>query len=457
MEQWLSKAAPAAKGKIELRDQVATMRAETGAKEPEPPPPPSSRRRIAAASPYKGVQLRRAGGARGQARSLQPAAPARTATVAGVGIPTDSASTAALHLPPSLRRSRPRKPGRRRRSVRFGLGRALRPGARPHAPAAARRARGPGGRRPAALAAAPSGPHGDDARHRAHGDRARAPSRAPARAAARRASRRAGPRPTAGGLAGEPWPRARRASAPGRRPLRPPARGLPGSPRRHDGGKHPPARAGRRPLRPPARGSANAGPRARGLPAPITTPQPAPAAQPPPPPRLSIPEPPPRRPPLPSLLTIGPGRRSLSTFGAIIVSAFTATAVVSVALYLFTHRDKGTAGAASASASAAPAPPPSAVRTAAPAPSASASAGANPADLPYGFGYLTVASPAKANVYVSGKLAGPVNKALKVRCGRWFIRLAAPQEGRYPEWVSKGETVVVACQDSTRLDMGPGP
>jgi len=50
-----------------------------------------------------------------------------------------------------------------------------------------------------------------------------------------------------------------------------------------------------------------------------------------------------------------------------------------------------------------------------------------------------------------------VNKPLKVRCGRFFIRLAAPQEGKYPEWVSKGETVVVACQDSTRLEMGPRP
>jgi hypothetical protein len=76
--------------------------------------------------------------------------------------------------------------------------------------------------------------------------------------------------------------------------------------------------------------------------------------------------------------------------------------------------------------------------------------------LPYGYGYLTVASPANANVYVSGKLAGPVNKPLKVRCGRWFIRLAAPQEGgRYPEWVSAGETVIVPCQESTRLEMGP--
>jgi hypothetical protein len=97
--------------------------------------------------------------------------------------------------------------------------------------------------------------------------------------------------------------------------------------------------------------------------------------------------------------------------------------------------------------------------TAAPVhPTATASAEANPTLLPYGYGYLTVVSPANATVYVSGKLAGPVNKPLKVRCGTWFIRLAAPSEGgRYPEWVSKGETAVVPCQEATRLDISPKP
>ena len=73
------------------------------------------------------------------------------------------------------------------------------------------------------------------------------------------------------------------------------------------------------------------------------------------------------------------------------------------------------------------------------------------------FGYLTVASPTVAHVYLSGKDLGPVNEPLQVRCGRWFIRLATPREGRYPEWVSRGETINVACQTSTRIEILPTP
>ncbi len=56
IEQWLTKATPPAKGKAELRERVAALRAE---KEPEAPPPPSSRRRITATSttPYQGVRF----------------------------------------------------------------------------------------------------------------------------------------------------------------------------------------------------------------------------------------------------------------------------------------------------------------------------------------------------------------------------------------------------------------
>ena len=434
MEQWLSKAAPPAKGKAELRDQVATLRAEIGAKDPDPPPPPSSRRRIAAASPYKGVQFGAPAASAAKPAPSKPAAPARTATVAGVGVQRPRRRPWRSTCPPSLERipapqAQPATAFSIRfgpEPVRFGPPPDLTPLPPPVAPAAPPTLRRDG--HPAALAAAPSGPHGDDARHRARDDRAGAPPRAPARAAARRGSGRARPR----AAAGEPWPRARRAGPARRRPLRAPAGGLPCSPAVTTGGDtSQPAPAVVRFGPPPA-----AAPAPTPAPAPAAflpaTPQPAPAAQPPPPPRLSIPEPPPRRPPLPSLLTIGPGRRSLSTFGTIVVSAFTATAVVSLALYLFVHRDKGAAGAASASASAAPGPPPRPFAPPRLSPSASASAAANPADLPFGFGYLTIVSPAKANVYVSGKLAGPVNKALKVRCGRWFIRLAAPQEGHTP-------------------------
>jgi serine/threonine-protein kinase len=152
--------------------------------------------------------------------------------------------------------------------------------------------------------------------------------------------------------------------------------------------------------------------------------------------------------------------------GTIVVSAVTATVVVAAGLYLYVHRGSASPPAlavpAPATAIAAPAPPPAA--TVAPAASSAASdasaapaPSADPADLPYGYGYLTVVSPASANVYLSGKIAGPVNQALKVRCGRWFVRLAAPPESRYPDWVSRGETVVVACQELTRLELSRRP
>jgi hypothetical protein len=140
-----------------------------------------------------------------------------------------------------------------------------------------------------------------------------------------------------------------------------------------------------------------------------------------------------------------------------VVSAVTATVVVTVALVFFVRRDKtaGSSTAPSASALAPSSTAPVAVTTASvPAPPLASAVEPSAADLPYGYGYLTVVTPANANIYLSGKLAGPVNKPLKVRCGQWFIRLATPQEGgRYPDWVSKGETALVPCQASTRIDM----
>ncbi len=449
MEQWLTKAAPPAKGKAELRERVATLRTETGAKDAEPPPPPSSRRRIStAASPYQGVHFGpvptspQAPAAR--VAPTKPAVPVRTATVTGVGMPVASAAaTVALNLPPvppvdptpapPVRFGPPPEP------VRFGPPPDLTPAPPPVAHAATSATPGP-------AAAVPQ--------------LTPPPPRAPM--------------PTTPGLA----PMTLAPVLPRAPPPAPPSAEPPPTPIRF--GAPPPAPPAASPAPPPLEPpppTIRVGPPPAATPPPPIydgasrqpTPAPSPAAftspfapQPaPPPPRLSIPDPPPRRPPLPSLLTIGPGRRSLSTFGTMLVSAFTATVVVSVALYAFVRRDKGPAAAASASAATAITPPPSAPPTLVPAaasPSSSAIAGSNASDLPYGYGYLTVASPANANVYVSGKLAGPVNKPLKVRCGRWFIRLAAPQEGgRYPEWVSGGETVVVACQESTRPRDGAAP
>jgi serine/threonine-protein kinase len=165
--------------------------------------------------------------------------------------------------------------------------------------------------------------------------------------------------------------------------------------------------------------------------------------------------PPPRqRPPSPSLLAAS--RRTLGTGGTIGVSALTATVVVVAAFVL---RDRPPAPRPAASVELAPvvaiAPPP-VPSAASPAPIASASAAPpSTAGLPAGFGYLTVTSPALADVYISGKRLGPANEALEVRCGRWFVRLAAPREGRYPMWVSRGETVDVGCQAATRIEILP--
>ncbi len=165
--------------------------------------------------------------------------------------------------------------------------------------------------------------------------------------------------------------------------------------------------------------------------------------------------PPPPRPRAPSPSLLAASRRTLGTGGTIGVSALTATVVVVVAALVL--RDHPAPPRPAASVEIAPpvaiAPPP--------APSvavASASASAAPAstaNLPAGFGYLTVVSPALAHVYISGKRLGPANEALEVRCGRWFVRLAAPREGRYPEWVSRGETVDVGCQSATRIEILP--
>jgi serine/threonine-protein kinase len=169
-----------------------------------------------------------------------------------------------------------------------------------------------------------------------------------------------------------------------------------------------------------------------------------------------VPPPPPRpRAPLPSLLAIS--RRTLGTTGTIAVSAFTATVVVVLA-FLLRERPPAPPLAASAEVALAPSAPPMTTAPAAPPDAASATpAPLDTASLPRGFGYLTVASPAAAHVYISGKRVGAVNEAIQVRCGRWFVRLAVPREGFYPEWVSRGETINVACQAATRIELAPTP
>jgi serine/threonine protein kinase len=116
----------------------------------------------------------------------------------------------------------------------------------------------------------------------------------------------------------------------------------------------------------------------------------------------------------------------------------------------------------SAAPSATPAPEPTAAPTA--SATAVASAGAatdadvSSANLPGGIGLLTVTSPAKSDVYVNGILAGPANTPLKVRCGKWFVRLGTSVAGSpFPSWVAPGRTVVVPCQATATTEILPAP
>jgi len=112
------------------------------------------------------------------------------------------------------------------------------------------------------------------------------------------------------------------------------------------------------------------------------------------------------------------------------------------------------------SAPVAPVPTPSVVSTASAAPVASsaptASATVAPGPPPPGQGLLTVLFPTEGYVYVSGKKAGPTNEPLLVTCGSKFLRVSSTVEGRYPEWLSAGESVLIPCQATTQIEIAPG-
>ena len=444
LEQWLSRASSAAKGKAELRDKVALLRKELGNNEPEAPPPSSRRRISSVGSPYQGVRFGPAPATKGPPpKSGTPAAPAVAARRAGAAPPLAPKShvvtatgmgNLALNLPPPPPAGSPAR----------GRGGAPPPRGTPAPPPTAPRPE-EGSTELAPASPAPA-PHEATLPSRAlvatlavpPDALAEAPALAPPAAPRFGTPALLAPVFVPGAAPATPAPSSIRFGAPPAAPTPAPASIVFGPP---------PAATPRVTPEPAPVATPVPALVATPLPASAATPQPAPVA-PPPPPRP--------RAPLPSLLTISPGRRSLSAMGAMLVSAVTALVVVSLALYAFVRRERPSASPTSASASApslAAAPPVASATAPAPA-SPSVSASTNAADLPYGYGYLTVVSPANANVFVSGKLAGPVNKPLKVRCGRWFIRLAAPLEGRYPEWVSPGETVLVACQEATTLDMG---
>ena len=78
--------------------------------------------------------------------------------------------------------------------------------------------------------------------------------------------------------------------------------------------------------------------------------------------------------------------------------------------------------------------------------------------------YLTVKGPSEADVYLNGMRKGPTNQPIVVPCGRWFLRLAPPNPGRFPSWLGKGETVLITCRQTTVLNvnvdeepLGPSP
>ncbi|AUX48569.1 protein kinase [Sorangium cellulosum] len=110
------------------------------------------------------------------------------------------------------------------------------------------------------------------------------------------------------------------------------------------------------------------------------------------------------------------------------------------------------AAAAAASASAAAAAPPPASRTPAASP---ARAEPSVASLAKGQGLLTVGYPDAGGVYVNGKFVGPVNEALVVRCGRYFVRVGKAGNTKFPEWLSAGVTAQVPCQGAARIDIKP--
>ncbi|APR75780.1 Serine/threonine protein kinase [Minicystis rosea] len=470
IERWLSKAGPATKAKAELKERVAAMRAEGGAKEPESeaPPPPSRATPGSQRNPYQGVRFGAPGDAAGAPARTVAARRAEAKAAEGATDPARTTTGTALarvvlNLPPPPPADAPSA----RRATIIGVPEAppVAPkfGAPPDAQAPAAPKFGP----PPDVQAAPAT------------DTPSVPTLGVPLDAQGTPQRRA-PQPTLPGLnpeigehdgATSPVPAPVAAAAPG--PGMPPPgavvpkpsilpsavpmlAALASLPRSSLPGISPPlsealaaeqARASLATAEHPRGSLALVEPALLG-PTPVASTSDAhggPA----------------------STGTAAPkGRRPGSAIGTtIVVSALTA-AFVAVGIFILVLRGRSNSGAspdASASAASAKAPAiptaaPSVVVTAAVTSTTAAAAGSvNPADLPYGYGYLTVASPANADVYLSGKLAGSVNQPLKVRCGRFFVRLATPGESRYPEWVSPGETVVITCQQMTRLDMARKP
>jgi serine/threonine-protein kinase len=160
--------------------------------------------------------------------------------------------------------------------------------------------------------------------------------------------------------------------------------------------------------------------------------------------------------------------RTLSLLASIGLAAGTAAVVIFIGVFIAIRPNSSESTAPSATSPNArvesiaqkppelaplpPLPPPNAP-AASPAPAPSPAPGN--AVLPVGYGHLTVTFPSEGDVYVSGKLLGPVNQPLQVLCGRWFVRVGTHKSGRYPDWLTVGRTVSVPCQDATQISMAP--
>lgn len=158
---------------------------------------------------------------------------------------------------------------------------------------------------------------------------------------------------------------------------------------------------------------------------------------------------------------------SFTIVNQLLVAGLTAALVVALGIIFLTRSDDSQKTAAqppapkTAEAAAQPPPvvppaPPPAPTNAAAAPPATTVANTpqmpDPSELSDQLGYLHVKGPADADVYLSGVRKGRTNDTLLVPCGRFFMRLAQQGvQGPYPEWLSRGETIFVACKSSTVL------
>jgi hypothetical protein len=69
-------------------------------------------------------------------------------------------------------------------------------------------------------------------------------------------------------------------------------------------------------------------------------------------------------------------------------------------------------------------------------------------------GYLIVRSPVEAEVFVQGIHLGSTNQKLLTRCRQRNVRLRDSATAR---WITKGQTVRIACRATTKVVVHPDP